>query len=301
VASRGEPARRSAPSVAISISVGVAIALVLLVGVPFIVRPVTSCTLGSEVGSAWIWTPQILVNVPDGGSGSWDTNGGNWTFTSGSVVMGKVPLGGTASLSPGVNETGIVGVVGLAHWGFFATHNISTGFGTDDPCTQPYVAGLEAPLMCGGSGNLTTILPLANNSSDANELHVVPAQPCSVQSATPGAEISFDTSYHASNMSGNHQSETIALCGPLSSAPLNVSLTGIAKYPIEATMLLPSGPILASGFETWQGPLPPLGPTVGYSLPPGWTWNVSTVIPGVLPTLSNPLTTSLLAFERSDC
>jgi hypothetical protein len=296
------PKGHSVVSAAIAIGLGVALSLTLVVGLPELTKPVTTCALGSEIDSAWIWTPGILVNVPDGGSASWSSVQLNWTFSSGSLVVGALPgPKGGSSLFPGSNEYGINGDIGLADWGIYQARNASSAFGANSACTQPFVAESLSPLSCGAVGNLSSILVLPDNSSDVQELHVVPPQPCSIESATPGAEVWFDTSYHPAGTGGSYQSETISLCGSSFNGPLNVSLPGVAEYPIEISMPHDGTQIRASGFLAWAGLAPNNAATAAYSLPKGWTWNVSAVVPGVLPTVSDPVTTSLLAFERLAC
>lgn len=285
-----------------AVGIGVAVAVVLVIGVPTITKPVTTCEMGDRVGSASIWTPLELINIPDGGSVSFDMSRWNWTFTSGSLVVGGRSVSdGGASASLGGSEAGIFGTEGLAQWGFFAARNVSSAFGVNHPCTQPYVAEDESALECGAAGNLSAILPLPNNASDAVELHSVPSNPCLPdENATPGAELWFDTSFHEASGTTN-QSATIALCGPLYPYPLNITLPGVAEYPIVVSMQLHGRAIQATGFTWWSSGGLGYGPTVGYSLPNGWIWNVTSVVPGVLPSVGDPTTTALLAFERSAC
>ncbi len=292
----------------VAVVVGVAIAIALVVGVPEIAQPVTSCTLGPEVATAWIWTPSVLVNVPLGGSAAWGSIQLGWTFVSGSLVA-RTPnpgyLGG-AALSPGSNEVGINGVVGLGNWSVYRTQNVSSAFGTGSPCGQPYVAEVNGGLTCGAGGSLSTVLPLPDNASDLGELHSVPPvspQSCP-QAATPGAELWFDTAYHAGAATGPYASETIQLCGTSSATPLNVSLGTAAEYAVVVSVPVSGGVVHASGDLSWNGSVAtPFGiiPTAEYSLPGGWVWNISTEEPGTLPTVTNPSTTALLAFERSSC
>ena len=284
---------------------GVAIAVLLVVGVPEVTHPVTSCALGAKVGSAWIWTPGILLNVPLGGGAAWGDRQLNWTFSSGSLVVGELPTGGGGSaLELGSNETGINGVFGLANWSFYEAQNRSTAYGTGNPCTQPYVAEIHNGLNCGAVGNLSSVLVLPDNASDAVQPHYIPSANCSYESATPGATLYFDTSYHSAAAGSPYTSETIRLCGFGYDSPLDVSLTGVAGYPIDVSMTVGGATIRAMGFVRWAGPSPtPEGnvPTAQYSLPNGWAWNISTIEAGTLPTVANPTTTSLLAFERSAC
>jgi len=291
----------------VAIGVGIAIAITLVVGVPEIAQPVTSCRLGPEVASAWIWTPSILVNVPLGGSAAWGSNQLEWTFVSGSLVTGTNPANdGGSALLPGSDEVGINGAVGLGQWSVYRTQNVSSAFGTGSPCGQPYVAEVSGGLICGAVGNLSTILPLADNASDLDQPHSVPPvfpQSCP-QAATAGASLWFDTAYHSALPGSAYDSETIRLCGPSFTAPLNVSLDGVAEYPVVVSIPVIDGTVHASGYLSWKGPSQTvLGfvPTAEYSLPDGSVWNISTLEPGALPTLAGPSTTSLLAFERSSC
>ena len=295
-ARRGSSFRRAV----ISVVVGGLLATLLVVGVPALTTSTTACALGSPAGTAYIWTPQILVNVPLGGFASWSINRGNWTFSSGSLVVGQLPAaGGGDSLEPGWNETGINGVVGLAEWTFFHVRNVTLASSNGVPCTQPYLAAIDSPLYCGGVGNLSTILPLADNSSDFVEPHVVPPQLCFAGiNATPGAELWFNTAY---NSTLSVSAETLSLCSPTVTGPLNVTLEGTAEYPIVVSMTLTTGEIHASGVMSWTQSDSSVGPTAAYGLPDGWVWNISALTPGTLPTLDDPQTTSLLAFERGTC
>ncbi len=241
--------RRHAINNAIAVVIAIGFALAIVVGVPSLTKPVTRCALCPEVGSASIWTPGDLVNAPDGGSAGLGDDRLNWVFMSGSLVVGMTPPDGGGSISPGANQVGIVGVIGLAQWNFFGAQNVSSAFGTDDPCTQPYVAEEVGGLTCGASGNLTTILPLPDNSSDAVELHEVPPQTCTpTETSTPGAALWFDTSFHTGNASTGTVSESIRLCGPLFPDPLSITLPAVAKYQIVVSMHLPIGPIRSSGY-----------------------------------------------------
>ncbi len=225
------------------------------------------------------------------------------TFTSGSLTVGGVPnenAGGFA-LWPGRNETGMNGDFGLAPWEFFHAQNVSTAFGQSDACGQPFVAEQVGPQICGAVGNLSGLLVLPDNSSDAVQPHYVqPTQPCP-QNATPGASVWFDTSYHSAVSGGTSQTEVIALCGTYDSGPLNVTISGVARYPILVSMQIGGSVIRAAGFHAWEGGGWPVDGSAAYTLPWGWIWNISEVVPGVLPTVSSPVTTSLLAFERSSC
>lgn len=79
---------------------------------------------------------------------------------------------------------------------------------------------------------------------------------------------------------------------------------GVADYPIVVSVTVHGTTIRAMGFVRWAGPTPTpegLVQTSEYSLPNGWIMNVSTIGSGVLPTVANPTTTSLLALERTAC
>lgn len=288
---------------AVAIGVAVIVASAVVVGIPELTNPVTTCSLGREIGSASIWTPGILVNVPFLGSAAFSSNQIEWIFSSGSLQVGATPRDGGGGLSPGPPEFGINGFFGLANWSFFEAQNHSQAFGTGTPCTQPYVAEITSALSCGALGNLSTILVLPNNVSDAVQPHTIPLSYSCNQGMTPspGASIWFDTSYHVGGTSGSGASESLRLCGFPYTAPLNVSLWGPASYPIVVSMLADGQTIRATGNFVWSDSNPHASPAAEYSLPNGWVWNVSTVGPGTLPTPSNPSTTSLLAFERSSC
>ncbi len=296
--------RKSRWLVVASVGVGVILGTTVAWGLPELFPATTRCVLGAEIGSASIWTPSVLVNVPLGGSAAFGARYLNWTFSSGSVTVGAPwPENGGMALYPGHSEVGINGVLGLANWSFYVAENRSQAFGASDPCTQPYVTAISSSLTCATIGNLSTVLVLPDNSSDAVQPHTVPPQPCSYDQATPGASLWFDTSFHASGSSGQGTSVTLNLCGPAFTAPLNVSVTSRVAYPIEVNMSLNGRVVTAFGNVLWNGPagLPVGVPTAEYLLPQGWIWNVSSIGSGTLPTVESPVATALLAFERTPC
>lgn len=265
----------------------------------------TNCSLGGEVATALIWTPAVLVNIPAGGSGSWGASRLAWTFTSGPLVVGGLSgPGGTISESgtpQGSSVAAIDGFVSLDRWGLFRAYNVSLPFKAGGGCTQPYVAEMLADMGGTRGVDLSSILPLPNNTSDAIEPHVVPVLSGGVLTPTPGASVWFDTAYRPTNTLGAHESESISLCNAPETGTFNISLQGAAAYPIVVSITTNGQNLSSSGSVVWQGPVPGYNDTVGYSLPGNWVWNISTVSSGVLPTVADASASSLLAFERFPC
>lgn len=286
------------------IAVGIGLAMVLVVGLPLSERPVVQCAISGLAGSAWIWTPHALVNVPDGGSSAMNVGALYWIFGSGAVDSGaSFPISGRFSMNSTDPGVGIIGVVGLAEWDFYSVDNISVPFGPSSPCTQPYLAFIASPLVCGGGGNLTTILPLPSNETDYSQLHFVPPQSCMAGSASPGASIWFDTSYHGPVAGSPYRGKSLDLCSPSYSTPFVISLLGVASYPIVANMTLPGGHTISSrGNFVFSASSSPADPVVTYDLSAGWIWNISAVgSSGQLPSQNDPTTGTLLAFDRVSC
>ncbi len=209
------------------------------------------------------------MNVPFGGYAAFNAAFVNWIFSSGLLVGKSGPsTGGLSSLLPGTNESGINGAIGLANWTFYEARNTPEAFGVGAPCTQPQVAAVQRDLICGTVGNLSTILPLADNFSDAMQIHSVPAQPCSSGQASANATVGFDTSYEGHDFGSPPPNESLRLCGSAYGPALHLLLTGPASIPIYATMNTSARVLVSLGGAVWTG----LGadfPSAEYSLPSG--------------------------------
>ena len=127
--------------------VGIAIASVVFVGLgpPGWFLHATVCEVGSVVGNFVILSPGALVNTPDGGGVNFAANYGYWnySFTSGSLSIGSVPI---PPQGAGVGEyssppsAGIFADYADFDWTFYHAANVTEAGSASDPCTQPYVA-----------------------------------------------------------------------------------------------------------------------------------------------------------------
>ncbi|MGP8078849.1 MAG: hypothetical protein ACLQD8_02035 [Thermoplasmata archaeon] len=291
-----------------SAGVGVAALLVLGFGPPGPWIPlVTTCSLGEPIGTYTIWTPSALVNVPDGGAARLGENQLNWTVSSGSLTVGQLAPPGPGGEGMGwSHQVGIVSEFNDESWTFYRTHNVSTRGGGAGPCTQPYVAEISGPGY--GCGEAGAVLPLIDNSSDVVEPHVWNGTPGDNGStgfpgcptATPGAYVWFDSSFHSSGPGWNGPFD-LNLCR--FSGLYNISTRVPAKLPIVVHVPYQDGAITASGLLTWNNtaPSPAVGPAAGYSLPSGWLWEIAPVGPVHSSLAQYLLTPGLLAFERKGC
>jgi hypothetical protein len=291
--------------------VGVAVAAVIVVGVGppgLLLQRTTACQLGTELGTYTIWTPALIANIPDGGNVTVAVNEWNVTMTSGSLTVNRlVPMGATAYR---IGEEGHGLTNGLEvnyadfNWTFYATTNVSGYGGGGGPCTQPYIAEISFPGVCGG----ILTLPLPDNSTDALEPHVWNGT-AGVNGSenypgchqTPGSYVWFDSAFHGDG-SGNAKPVNWNLCG-LSGYHL-LQLDSVAQVPVAIIVPYQGHDISASGFLSWtdvRGVNPFLGPTASYLVPAGWDWTLAPV--GPVSTLVNPdqPLPGLVAFVRSAC
>ena len=307
--------RRNRPRWVFSI-VGALLAAVIVVGIGppgLLLQHVTVCQLAAEIGTYTIWTPDPLVNKPEGVNVSVFTSAFNYTFTSGSLTVGQLPAnakggGGYGDDGP---DSGIFSMWTDINWTFYRTTNVSEVGGTPGPCTQAYLAERDLPAL--GGGGLVTI-PLVNSSSDLIEPHIWNGTPgingtqgpgYPVQ--TPGTFVWFDTAFHADG-SGAAAPVTWNLCNLPGDWPL--ALVGVARIPVDITAVYQGKDITSSGFMNWYGD-PNAGIVEGsgigsdasayYSVPGGWNWSLAPVGP-----VSSPIDPSLplpglVAFERSAC
>lgn len=133
-----------------------AVALVLLLSTPFfgaysggLVYHLTCGPVGRAVAVERLWTPEILVNSPYGGSA-------NATYSA--------PGGGWQS-STSVSNGSAGGLFSLDNWTVFVTGSLTVlGPGVNQLCSQSYTA-MDAR---GGSEVGIDLLP-ANSTSDAQE------------------------------------------------------------------------------------------------------------------------------------
>jgi hypothetical protein len=204
----------------------VAIAVVVGVGPPGLLLPHgTVCQMGAEAGEYTIWTPLMLINIPDAGNVTFHTNEWNVTVTSGSLDLNSLqpqrgPIFSGEGGSSGLNRAGIWAMYGDFNWAVFRTTNASEVGASSVPCTQPFVAQLMVP--GGGCGGLA-VIPLSDNSTDAVEPHVwngtstfngsetYPGCP----QQTPGTYVWFDTALSRSVPDRTRRSHGISAGTPV--------------------------------------------------------------------------------------
>jgi hypothetical protein len=304
-------ARRRKLAPVACILVGIAIAALVVIGLgprgAFLTR-VTTCELGAMVGNYTIWTPDGLVNIPDGGSAHMGVNELNFTMSSGSLTVGG--LGPPSPLSFGFSSgfhAGLLTQFDDWPWTFYSTRNVSTIGESAAPCTQPYVATVTTDAG-GPCGEIGIVLPLADNTSDAVEPHIWNGTPGDNGSrgtpgcptATPGSFVWFDSSFHTSG-SGWNSAYDLNLCN--FSSPWGISTKMSADVPIVVHVPDDGGMISAAGFLTWNSTVPhsSTGPAADYTLPGGWLWEVAPVGPIHGSLAQDMLTPGSLAFERLAC
>jgi len=292
---------------------GVSVAVVLVVGVGpsgLLLPRVTTCELGTPLGTYTVWTLSMPLNKPPGVNVSATAESGAWnfTFTSGSLTVGALRPGNGAG---GWGDDGpLAGISAQAlemNWSVFGVENTTTIGGPSGACTQPYVAEEYGVPVVGCGGFVT--LPLANNSSDDVEPHVWNGtgsgwERTGCLPATSGAYIRFDTAFHT-NGSGASAPVRWNLCDRRGDFPLVVSPQ--AEIPVVVNVPFGGREVTANGFESWQGGEysstgPIGGTTANYTVPGGWVWMITPVGPVSAPL--DPGTGSLpalVAFERLAC
>jgi hypothetical protein len=303
--------RRSWPFAAVG--VGVAFVLVFALGpVGILPHQVTVCRLGAEVGTYLIWTPISLLNKPPGVNDSTWVYGPalNYTFSSGSLVVGALPTG-PFHYGGGGRDYDTAGGLDATyqnhHWTFYQTTNMSESGTSSLPCTQRYVALMGGSVGCGGE----SIIPLLNGSNDTIEPHVWNGTAgvngseagCAVQ--TPGTYVRFDTSFDG-NGSGISAAVNWNLCQLHGNSTL--VLAGTAQIPVVVTVPYQGHDISATGSLEWYGlphgqnngvGLPTF--TATWTVPDGWDYTLAPVGPATFtinPDLPLP---SLVAFEVRSC
>jgi hypothetical protein len=292
--------------------VGIAVASVVFVGLgpPGWFLHATVCEVGSAVGNFVILSPGPLVNLPDGGGVNFAANYGSWnySFTSGSLTMGSVPIppqGAGVGEYASPPQAGIFADYADFNWTFYHAINVTKVGSASDPCTQPYVAVRGFPAI--NCESPFTTIPLANNSTDALEPHAwngttgqynFEGTQCGLR--TPGTYVSFDSSFH-SNGTGVVGPVHWDLCRVTGFHPLE--LDGLAQLPVTVVVPFAGGHIAATGYLEWiSNPLPGAHPpTVGYQVPGGWNWTLAPVGPAGSPINPDTPLPSLVAFVRSAC
>jgi hypothetical protein len=295
------------------VGVVVAAAIFVTVGPPAAsLQRVTACELGAEVGTYTIWTPFLLIDIPDGGNVTYAANEGNITVVSGSLTLNDLrPQGGPIATGEsggsGLNRAGIYAEYADRNWTIHRVSNVSTEGGTSGPCTQPYVAQVGWPGSgCGGDA----IIPIPDNTSDATAPNRWNGEPgfngsekwpgCPQQS--PGTYATFDSALHLGGP-GPGSPTNWNLCGVTGYERL--TLVGIASVPLTLNVPYDGALVTVSATLRWvdSSVLPAYmgGPTTGYLVPGGWNWTLAPIGP-VLTGLDprNPLP-GLVAFERSAC
>lgn len=315
----GNPPNRRSPSPWPFVLVGIVAAIVVVVGVGppgELLARATVCQLGPEIGTYVVLTPLELMNKPFETNVSVASyyNTFNYTFASGSLVVGALPETSSASMGA-AGSYGVEGGLDTQYqdhnWTFFRAVNASVIGTTSSPCTQPFVAELGAGLGCGG---WQTIPLWPNNSTDTNEPHVLNgidnitgSQGLGCPVATPGTYVWFDNSY-LPNGTGNYAAVDLNLCGTPSGRILQ--LLGVARIPVVVTVPYQGQNISTTGFLNWYGnptgsitpgPMPTSWASAYYDLPGGWNWTLAPVGPAAFPINPDEPLPSLLAFSRSGC
>jgi hypothetical protein len=290
----------------------VAVAVVVGIGPPGLLLPrATVCKMGTEIGEYTIWTPLMLINIPDGGNVTFHTNEWNITVSSGSLELNSLqpqrgPIYSGGGGGSGLNRAGIWAEYGDFNWTIFRTANTSEVGTSSIPCTQPFVAQLTVP---GGGCGGEAVIPLSDNSTDAVEPHVwngtstfngsetYPGCP----QQTPGTYVWFDSSLNLGG-TGPDTPVTWNLCGGAGYEPL--SFPGIARVALVLHAPYGDGGVSVAAMLQWtDSPALPVytGTTVGYLVPAGWNWTLTPVGPTNSPINPDQELPSLVAFERSAC
>lgn len=307
MAAVAQPRRHPAPWISALVGCIVAATIFAGFGPPGLLSPGRVCELGSRIGNYTIWTPEPIVNVPDGGGVGFATAVGFWnyTFHSGSLTVGAISTGTSQSSNgpgEGPPQAGIFAAYADYNWTFYRTQNVSKAGVASDPCTQPYVG--EFPLPPSGCNSDWSTIPLPNNATDALEPHVWNATTgtnstgnsrCPVRD--PGTYVWFNSSFNSGG-TGAASPRTWSLCGKTGYQWVN--LTGVAQVPVVVTVPLNNASISVSGYLTWTAGHPGW-PSVTYQVPAGWLWTLAPVGPTNGPIVPGPTVTDLLAFERSAC
>lgn len=302
------PRRHPAPWLFAIVGCAVAATIFASFGPPGLLAPQTVCELGARVGTFTIWAPTMMANNPDEGSAVMQaTIGPNYTFTSGSLTVGALPSSPLAS-GGGVGEnapkTGIFASYADWNFTFYRATNVSRIGVVSDRCTQPYVATFSP--IGGFCHSDFSIIPLADNSTDAMEPHVWNGttglnstynRSCPV--GTPGAQVWFDTQLNLVG-AGLETPYRWSLCN--ASANQTIDLLTVARIPVVVTVPYEDGSISTAGFLTWEGSGDTFIPTVQYTLPGGWVWILGPVGPvsWAVDPMNAPIP-GLLAFERLAC
>lgn len=293
---------------------GVGVGLLLSLGTGpqgFLVPRPTFCQLGAEVGTYVVWTPVMLINIPDGGNVSWSLNHWNLTTTSGSLTLGPPPPPpgsprySSESGGSGLNRAGVWAEYQDHNWTVFHVRNESGWNGGSVPCTQPYVASAGYGLGCGGE----VVIPLANNTTDVGEMTVWNGTPgfngsqnypgCPV--ATSGSYVSFSNGF-PSGATGRTDSITIDLCNQ--SGYERLPLYAPAIVSVSLTVPADGGDISVAGLlEFADLSTQPLysGPSVSYLIPAGYSWTIAPIGPVATAAGFGLVLPGLVAFERSSC
>lgn len=256
------------------------------------------CALGSPIGSYNVTTPSVVANFPNGGAVSVFANRDNWTFASGSLVFGGLPngpgnFGGGFGSGPGGSGLLLSAVQPI--FTVYSVRNVSTSASSAMPCTQPYIAEETQASYCGGG--VTFGYPLANNSNDEVEPHVINVS-CGPQpnasGILTGGYMWFDSAYPTSPAPGVNVTR-LDLCGW--STAFDQPVRGGVGLATRLVVPYDGGWVSVSGDLWWESWGPP---TAEYGIPAGSIWEVASIgveteaTVGLLPP-------GLLAFVQLPC
>ncbi len=277
---------------------GVATLVVLAATLGYAYLPVLpTCAIADRVGLYNISAPGTIENYPVGGGAGLNVSGQNWSFASGSIVLGNraVSNGGFGMWTVG-NASGVAVDLSQRDFAVYAVHNVSgPALGGSHPCTQPYVAEAVGTGYCTVLGG---VYPLPAPSNDTVEPHVFNSSCPEAANQTgiqPGGYMWIDSAYPASPAPDDVK--TLDLCGWTTN--FSQSARGLVAVPVILYVPDHGQTISVRGYLWWVSVFEN-APTATYELPYGAIWRVATVglysenITGLLPP-------GLLAFERLPC
>jgi len=262
----------------------------------------TGCALGTEVGLFNVTAPQMVVNIPQNGTGGMFQNAANWTVSSGSLTLGGLPTQepGSGDGWAALRGTGLNIVARQPFFAVYSVRNTTELSTSARPCSQPYVAEAVGFGYCGGFA--FPGLPIPNPANDSLEPHVLNWSCPGVQPSSgveSGGYMWFDTAFPTSSTNGaSSEITTLDLCNWTTNfthyAWGEVGIPFVLHVPHAGTEISVQGYV---NWESWNGGN--LSSAL-YILPHGAIWRVAVIgeyslnYPGILPP-------GLLAFQRLSC
>ncbi len=295
----GGPAHPVRPRRRAFVAVGIAALLLVAGTVVYVYAPTdTDCAISKRVGEYNVTSPQIIVNLPLGGGASGTELAQNWTFASGSVVLGNESHSTTGfGLAAGGGTGGLLLQTIQPIFAVYAVHNVSAPSSAGNhPCTQPFVAGTVNGGYCGSIALGGLSLP--NPANDSVEPQVFNSSCPYIPSGAgilPGAYMSIDNEFPADPVPSSVV--TMNLCAWTSN--FTQAVRGAVAVPVVLHAPYDGRFVTVHGYLWWLSVLAS-EPTAGYVLAHGAIWRVASVglysedTQGLLPP-------GLLAFERLAC